>query len=136
MKKPVIYGIWAVLYFLCLGLGFINEAGPFGKTLLVSASLLFFVPPAYLTWLGAKQTDWKLSRNLGILSLCVLGLSLIFLILNFLSVNFSSQAGLVLHVLLAMVSVPMFCGQQWALGLFLWACLMIVNFKKRRSNPA
>ena len=131
MKKSMIYGIWAVLYCICVGLGFVSEPAGLGKALLVATALIFFLPPFYLFFTAKKEKDRKTVLVLRLISISVLALSLVFLVLNFLSVYFSAETGLVLHVLLVMFSTPMLCGQFWAMSLFLWAILMILSFQKQ-----
>ena len=121
MKKSLLYSLWAVLYCLCVGLGFVDEAYGFGKFMLVLTGILFFLPPAVLVWQAWKEKDRRTLKILRLISLVVLILALVLLVLNLLSVNLTSQAGLVLHVLLVMFTAPMVCIQYWALGLFLWA---------------
>ena len=130
MKKTLIYGLWAVLYCICVGLGFVSEPEGLGKGLLVATALIFFLPPFYLVFTAKKEKDRKTVLVLRLVSIGVLALSLIFLVLNFLSVYFSAETGLVLYVLLVMFSAPMICGQYWVMSLFLWAILMILSFQK------
>lgn len=134
MKKNTVYSIWAVLYILCAALGFVENPVGFGKFLLVSASILFFLPPFFLTFRAKKEKDRKTMKILRLLSVCALSLSLVLIVLNFLSVYFSAYSGLFLYVLLVLFTVPMICGQYWVLGLFLWACLLMVNLQKPMSN--
>ncbi len=134
MKKSVLYGLWAAVYCLCVGLGFIEEARGFGKFMLVLTGLLFFVPPAILVWQARKEKDRRTLKILRLVSLLVLVLALVLLVMNLLSVNLSSHAGLVLYVLLVMFTAPMVCIRYWALGLFLWACLLIVCGKKLSAD--
>ena len=41
--------------------------------------------------------------------------------------------GIFLHVVLVIVSTPMFCAGRWVLSLFLWAFLMIAAFRLGRK---
>ena len=130
MKKSLLYGLWAGLYCLCVGLGFVNGAQGFGKFLLTVVGIGFFVPPLLLLLQARKEKDRRTLKILRLISFVVLVLALVLLVLNLLSVNLSSRAGLVLHVLLVMFTAPMVCIQYWALGLFLWACLLMASRKK------
>lgn len=130
MKKSVVYGIWAVLYCICVGLGFVEEPEGFGKFLLTASSVIFFLPPFYLAWQARKEKNRKTLLVLRLVSIAVLALSLILIVLNFLSVYFSAETGLVLYVLLVMFTAPMVCCQYWALSLFLWACVLMLSFPK------
>ena len=128
MNKKLLYMLWAGLFVLCAGLGFIPEPeGPF-KIALTCISLVFFLPPAWLLYRG-DVTDAKLVCNLSALSL---GLTLILLVLNFLTALQSDFLGQVLHYTLVIVSSPMICSGHWAMSLFLWACLLIASRKQTR----
>lgn len=134
MKKSVLYSLWAVLYCLCVGFGFVENATGFGKFLLVVLGIVFFLPPFLLAYRARLEKDRKTLAVLRLLSICVLALALILLVLNLLSVNFSSGVGLTLHVLLVMFTAPMVCIRYWALGLFLWASLLMVTGKKLKLD--
>lgn len=134
MKKSVLYGLWAALYCLCVGLGFVENAAGFGKFLLVAVGILFFLPPFMLAFRARQEKDRKTLAVLRLLSICVLALALILLVLNLLSVNFSRGAGLTLYVLLVMFTAPMVCIRFWALGLFLWASLLMMTGKKLKTD--
>ncbi len=130
MKKTVVYGIWAVLYCICVGLGFVSEPEGFGKALLVMSGLIFFLPPFYLAWRAWNEKCRRTMLTLRLISGSALVLSLVLLVLNFLSVYVSARNGLVLYVLLVMFTAPMVCIQYWALSLFLWACILMISLKK------
>ena len=131
MKKKILYIVWAVLYCLCVGLGFVNAPTPGEKVFLALLSIGFFVPPYWLIFLAQKENSRKTILVLRLISMGILALTLLFLILTFLSVNFSQQAGFVIGVLLTMFSAPMVCSQIWVLPLFLWACLLMLTLQKR-----
>ena len=57
-------------------------------------------------------------------------LTLCFLVAN-MAVAAAETTNKLLHVLLALVSAPMLCGQYWAMSLFLWACLLFATFIKQ-----
>ena len=134
MKKSVLYSLWAVLYCLCVGFGFVENATGFGKFLLVVLGIVFFLPPFLLAYRARLEKDRRTLQILRLVSICVLALALVLLVLNLLSVNFSSGVGLTLHVLLVMFTAPMVCIRYWALGLFLWACLLMVTGKKLKLD--
>lgn len=131
MKKSVIYIIWAALYCICVGLGFVENPQGMGKALLAATSFIFFLPPYYLMWLAKKENSRKTIVVLRLISGSVLILSVILLALNVMSVNFSSHTGLVLYVLLVMFSAPMVCGQYWFISLFLWASLLMLSLQRK-----
>lgn len=128
MNKKLLYMLWAGLFVLCAGLGFIPEPEGAFKIALTCISLVFFLPPAWLLYRG-DVSDTKLVCNLSALSL---GLTLILLILNFLTALQSDFLGQVLHYTLVIVSSPMICSSHWAMSLFLWACLLIASRKQTR----
>lgn len=136
MKKSVVYAIWAVLYVLCVALGFVPNPTGFGRILLILSALIFFLPGFYLAYRGKKEGNRKTLLALRLISGGVLVLTLVFLVLNFLSIYFSAHTGLVVYVMLVMFSAPMVCGQIWVLSLFLWACLLMLSlpeFKKKNA---
>lgn len=130
MTKKRLYLLWAGLYILCAGLGFIPgstdslQAGV--QIILTVLSLLFFLPPMYLACSAKKAGDrdtLRLLRNLAALSL---GITLVTLVLNLASALASQWLGDLLHMLLILVSAPMVCSGYWAVSLFLWACLLML----------
>lgn len=126
MKEKITYALWAVLYVLCAGLGFVQNAAGFGKFLLVFLSLLFFLPGGLLLYWGQRKA-------VRIISLCSLGITLILLVLSFLTVRASLFVGDLIYALLVVFSSPMACSQYWVLSLFLWACLLMASFLKPRK---
>ncbi len=129
MKKQSLYSAWALLYALCAVLSLIPSPQGVMAGLMVTASLLFFVPPAMLLYWAIPRERWGTVRLIRNLSIASLSLTLVVLIVNFLSYGASVTAGNVLYVLLIFVSVPMVCVQAWVVSLFLWACLLMVCLK-------
>ena len=130
MNKTSFYTVWAGIYILCAGLSFIPEPTGFLKFLMIALSLAFFIPPACLLYRAKQEGDKftvKLVRNL---SLASLSLTVLVLIVNLLTFMAPEAVGNFLYVLLVLVSVPMVCSQYWVLGLFCWACLLMVSLKK------
>ena len=124
MNKKILTVLWAGLFIVCAGLGFIPEPEGAVRIVLTVLSLVFFLPPALLLYGAGKQQDKataQLIRNLAVLSL---GLTLVLLILNFLTVLSSQALGQILHYVLTIVSAPMICSGHWAMSLFLWSCLL------------
>ena len=129
-KSTILYIVWAALYCLCVGLGFVNNPTAGEKVFLIILSMGFFVPPYWLYFLAKKENNRKTILVLRLCSIGILALTLIFLIFTFLSVNFSQQAGFVIGVLLTMFSAPMVCSQVWVVPLFLWAVLLMLTLQK------
>ena len=134
MNTTAYYALWAGLFLLCAGLGFIPEPQGFGKFCLVLLSIGFFIPPALLLRHAEKKDDAyniRLVRNLAFTSLI---LTLVLIIANFMSVLAPEAVGNILYTLLAIVSAPMVCSQYWVLSLFGWACLMIYGTTLLRKH--
>ena len=131
MKKSYVYIAWGLLYAVCVGLSFVAPEDAVEKALLILTGLIFFLPPAYLLWRAKKENCRKTLLVLRLISGGVLVCSTLLLMLNFLSVYWSTRTGLVLYVLLTMFSPPIACIQSWALGLFLWACILMVSLSPR-----
>ena len=130
MKHRLCYGLWACLFILCAGLGFIPEPEGSLSAVLSLLALLFFLPPAWLLYQSGKhrQKDTALLiRNLSLVSLI---LTVTVLILNFFTTFASQRLGQILHYVLVIVSSPMICSGHWAMSLFLWACLLMVSLRQ------
>ena len=134
MNKKTWYILWAVLYAACMGLSCVPEPEGVAAGLLVTAALLFFLPPAVLLYRAIPREQWGTVRLIRNLSIASLGMTFLVLILNLLSVGFSDELGMVLHAALIVVSVPMVCMQSWIISLFLWACLLMVTLKYRKKK--
>ena len=129
MKKKTLYILWAALFALCAGLGFVFEPGEGMKALMFLASAAFFVVPAWLVWKGDRR-DARMVRTLSIASLA---LTALMLVINLLSVQSRPLVGDVMYAILVVVSAPMACSRHWALSMFCWACLMICAMKKLKK---
>ena len=130
MKKSTLLLIWGILYIICAGLGFIPEPQGMVRAVLFLVSLLFFLPLAVLLYRGKTQGDRDAVRLVLWLSAASLGLTLIGLCGNILAALGGDALGNIMHILLGLVSAPMFCSNFWVLPLFLWAVLLITSFKK------
>ena len=131
MKEHKLYFLWALLYALTAGLGFLPNPPEWAKALLILLTIGFFVPGGLLLWNGRKDAH-TVHTVLG-LSIASLSASLIFLVANLASTRAGNVVGVALHVLLGIFSAPMFCGQYWVLGLFGWACLFCAALEARRK---
>ena len=126
MIRKILFALWAFLFSLCAGLGFIPEPQGIMAKVLTFFAVASFLPPGLLLYRGSRD-DCRLIRNLSALSL---GLTLAALILNFLSAFSSETLGQILHYILIIVSSPMICSGHWILSLFLWACLLMVSMRQ------
>ena len=130
MKKSTLLLIWGISYIICAGLGFIPEPQGAVRAMLFLVSLLFFLPPAVLLYHGKTQGDRDAVHLVRRLSAASLGLTLLGLCGNILAALGGNELGDIMHILLGLVSTPMFCSNFWAVPLFLWAVLLITSFKK------
>jgi len=131
--RAAISGDWFSGHALCAGLGFIPEPAGFGKWVLVLLALLFFLPGGILLYRAIRAGNRVICRRIRLLSACSLALTVLAIIGNFLTYSASASAGMVMHILLVLVSVPMVCGQVWVISLFLWACLLLTSHSYLRS---
>ena len=132
MIRKLLFALWAVLFSLCAGLGFIPEPEGLMAAVLTGISILSFLPPWILLYRAEKSgsaADILLIRNLSALSL---GMTLAALITNFFTAFASETIGQILYYILIIVSSPMVCSGHWATSLFLWACLLMVSMKQLR----
>lgn len=134
MKKQVLFGLWAGLFIVCAGLGFIPEPEDGVRTALTLFAIFAFAPPAVLIWQACKSGDKNTLSLIRSLSAASLGLTSLLLILNFLSVAWSEAVGNFLYQVLIIVSSPMVCSRHWALSLFLWACLLITSHQQLKKR--
>lgn len=125
MKDRTLWLLWAALYILTAGLGFIPEPQGFGMALLLLLGLGFFVPPAVLLYRGIRAGDEKRIATLRTLSLVSLSATGLLWVLNVLSVLMSKALGIFLYIVLGLVSAPMLCIQFRGISMFLWACLLM-----------
>ena len=131
MRKRMLYVVWAVLYCACVGFSFVAAPNRVAQVFLNALSIGFFVPPYVLVFRARKEKNAKAIKILRLVCIGVLVLAMILLALNIVSVKFSPRTGLVMYILLAMFAPPLACAQQWALGLFLWACLLMLTLQKQ-----
>ena len=131
VKELILYAVWLCLYFLCVGLGTVEEVEGAGKVFFVLTSLVFFLPGIALLVLGRKEKNKKMILRVRIAAICSLALTVIVFCANVIAVGASGQAGNFLNDLLNLVSAPMFCAQYWVLSLFCWACLLSASFMKK-----
>ena len=134
MNKKSLFAVWALLFILCAGLGFIQEPTGFLRHILFFLSLVFFLPPALILFKSIQKRDFntvRLIRNLSGLSLLS---TLILIVLNIVSALWPPLAGDILHSVLTIVSSPMICCGNWFLSMFLWACLLMICLQTLKAN--
>ena len=135
MKQKNLYTIWGVSYILCCAMGFLSQRNAAVNTLFTIISIGFFLPGILILVDTYKRKDRKALLRLRFTSLVSLTLTLAVLVLTFFTAQASYTFGDVLHYILGIVSVPMYCSSIWAIPLFLWACLFVASFPKIISNP-
>ena len=128
-KAKKIWIIWAVAYVICTVCAFFPVAPGALSGLFLLLSLGFFVPPGLLIYEAVQRKNYNTLKLIRTLSLISLGLTLLTILLNFVSIQASDAWGLVLYWVLILVSTPMICSQVWVVGLFGWACLLMVCLK-------
>lgn len=125
--NKILFALWAGLFIICAGLGFIPEPEGALRFFLAALAILFFLPPAFLLYRARASADKALCRLLHFLAALSLSATLALLILNLLSALRSEFLGKLLHYILVIVSSPMICGGNWAMSLFFWACLLVIS---------
>lgn len=132
MKKTVLHTLWAALFILCACLGFIHSRTELVQRVLTGCGVVFFLPPAVLLGNACREKDRTEMRLLRKVSICSLGITLFGFILAI--VTAPRQIGAAANAFLAVVSVPMYCVNMWALSLFLWACLLIACLEAEKKQ--
>lgn len=123
MKTKTLWLIWLYLFAFCCILGFIPSPPEFVKALLVILEVCFFIPGGILLKKGGKKSV----RAIRLLSISSLLLTVIAFILTVAPVSTTDSWDMIFHILLGIVSTPMFCCEIWIIGLFGWACLMAAS---------
>ena len=126
-KEAVLYGIWAAMYVAAVLLSLVNHAQGVGLVLIQIYSVAFFIPGAILAVKALKEKNKTQLKRLRVISILSLALTVVLLVANFLSVGGSAQLGRILNSFLILVSAPMLICFNWAVSLFLWACLLMVT---------
>ena len=133
MDRKFLLALWGGLFVVCAALGFVPEPAGALSFLMALLSLVFFAPPVLLLRQAMARGHVPtavLVRNLSALSLA---LTLAALVANVLSLLGSVALGDAMHVVLVIVSAPMFCAQIWVIPLFCWAFLMIGGHKLQKK---
>lgn len=123
---------WLGAYVLCVALGFVQTTNGFLKAIFALISIGFFVPGGVLLYNGILEKNRKLVLRIRYISLASLVLTVLTLIGNVLTLPASQAVGDRMYGLLVFVSAPMIASQFWAFSLFLWACLLMSSFYKKK----
>ena len=137
MNKNHVFALWGGLYAVCAALGFISTQSTAAQVLMTLLAIVFFVPAALLLQLSRTSGDKSIAVLIRNFSFASLILTTVLLIANFLSVLAPELLGNILYGILIIVSAPMICCGNWALSMFLWACLLICSLKilRAKKNP-
>lgn len=133
MTKQSYFALWGGMFTACAVLGFIPEPAGFLRILMILLAIAFFIPPAALLHKAVQEKDRATLLLVRNLSAASLGLTLTAIVANFLSLMAPEAVGNILYAVLVIISAPMFCGQYWVLGLFGWACLLMVTLSQLRK---
>ena len=134
MKEKNLFFIWAILYIACAMLGLRADPQGFEKIAVIAVSVLFFIPGFMIVLDAVKADNRKTLRIIRIISILSLSLTSIMLVVNTLSVTYSETVGKVMHIILLIVSAPMFSMQYWGISLFLWACLLMLSIPDKKKK--
>ena len=129
-KEWILYIVWVCLYILCVGLGTVEQVEGIGKVLFLLTALIFFLPGAWILYMGIREKNRNRILRIRIISICSLALTVIVFSVNVMAVSASVEVGRFLYDLLNLVSAPMLCSQYWIVSLFCWACLLSASFTK------
>ncbi len=131
MKQRILYALWAVLYILCAGLGFVAQPTDPQSVAMTLLSLLFFAPGFWLVLDAAKRQDKRHLLAIRWISIASIALTVGAFIANLASAAASDAVGNALYYVLILVSAPMICMQIHLLSLFLWACLLFCTWVRK-----
>ena len=123
--------LWGVMYAFCAVCGFLEpaKAGQFYGFLVMLCGMSFFIPPAIVIAYSVKKKRGKPLRIVRNISIGALSLTLVMLLLSILAAYAQAPdiVGEVLHFILKIISVPMFCMPAWIISIFGWACLLMAS---------
>ena len=136
MKQRILWILWAVLYGICAGLGFVANPTDTQSVAMTLLSTLFFAPGFVLLVDGIRAQKKKTLSRIRWVSILSLSLTCAVFVANLASAASSDAVGNVLYVLLVLVSAPMVSMGYELFSLFLWACLLIatVVFRKKITD--
>ncbi len=133
MKQRILFIIWAILYGICAGLGFVAQPTDAQSVAMTILSILFFVPGALLLADAVAKKSRKLLLAVRIISIVSLSLTIAVFIANLASAAASDAVGNALYYALLLVSAPMVTMGFELFSLFLWACLLFSTFVFRKK---
>lgn len=132
MKTKNIFLVWLGIYILCLLLSFIPAESLALQVVQQIFSVVFFVPGFWLLWQGLQRKDAQCIRHLRLISGLSLSLTTVAFLANLFAIVASDFISTLMRAFLLVVSVPMPISGFWAFSLFLWACIFLSTFLKKR----
>ena len=132
-RKGKLFVAWGVMYVICAILGFINTDNGLLQAIFALISMGFFLPGGVLLYEAVGEKDKKTICTVRYLSIASLSLTVLTLIGNVLTLPASEAVGDRMYGLLIVVSTPMISSQAWVISLFLWACLLMGSFIKKKK---
>ena len=133
MNRRTLYILWAALYIVTAGLGFIPDDGGWLYYALLAVGVAFFIPGSVLLYRAVKYKNKRELLLLQRISMASLIATVVALLLNLLFVNGSDISGKVMYALLGLVSAPMLCCRLWLIGLFGWACMLMICLQQKKK---
>ncbi len=124
---------WGILYVICTIFGFIDTKNGFLQAIFALVSIGFFLPGGILLYEAVGENDRRTALRIRYLSITSLCLTILMFIGNVLSLPASEAVGDRMYALLVLVSTPMISSQMWVISLFLWACLLMGSFIKKKK---
>ena len=134
MKYKYLYIMWAGMYLLCAGLGFLYDPQGVVYWLLFFIGMLFFVPPVWILVQAIRQNNRRQIKAVFVISIVWLLLTLFLLVMNFLSVASTEAVGTAMYYLLTALASPMVCSQVWIAPMFLFGCLLTASRQYLRKK--
>ena len=134
MKEKMLYSVWGAMYILCAGLGFILQRNVFVSAMMTILAVLFFVPGAVLLYEALREKNAAAILRIRLLAIGSLVLTTLLLCITFMTAPGAKWVGDLMQILLTIFCVPLMCCGQWALSLFLWACLLFGSFAGQKKR--
>ena len=134
MKYKYLYILWAGMYLLCAGLGFLPNPEGAAYWLLFGIGMMFFVPPGVILCQAIRSEDKKQVKAVMRISISWLSVMLVMLVVNFLSISATEAVGTAMYYLLVVMASPMVCSQIWVAPMFAFGCLLTASVQYLRKK--
>ena len=124
---------WGGMYIICAIFGFIDTKNGLLQAIFALFSIGFFLPGGILLYEAVEEMDRKTVLRIRYLSIASLCLTMLMFIGNVLTLPASEAVGDRMYALFVLVSTPMISSQMWVISLFLWSCLLMGSFIKKKK---